>query len=465
MAEHNQSVKPGSNSNRGVRTGSESSPPRSARKVGTEDGSSQPRPGDSARLSPAVAEAHASVEADPRSCGPHPPSKVTDAHTPPREAEATPHPGGVLDLCRVSDRRPDSRESSGSPTSSEVGTDCPYPIEIGMDEWDTDTGELKDTGIALLPCGRKGCPVCGPRLRDRFTAHFARTFTELGEDRPIWFLTLTVDPKVFPEDVGETEARKYLVHCWEKYRKRLRRRADDLDYAGTFELHSDGERWHLHMIVAADFPDRESEGAIREMLRVQWFESGGGAVAKVKRVREGRTEPSTDGTPDGIAGAVGYVVKYAFKDAADAHSKAESRRSVLASQGIGYYSEAAQDERKAYRRRESTEAEGQVERTFTPLVTGGAQDVGESDRGRADALTADDRARFERWDKSGRTLFYRERIEDAEEWGGRTVWVAWTLIPGMQRLYRSVWDRWPERSDARKLADSWPESPHDQGDP
>jgi hypothetical protein len=334
-----------------------------------------------------------------------------------------------------------------------------------MDEWDTETGELQDTGIVLLPCGRKGCPVCGPRLRDRFTAHFARTFTELADDRPIWFLTLTVDPKVFPdEEVGETEARKYLVHCWEKYRKRLRRRADELDYAGSFEMHDDEESWHLHMVVAADFPDRESEEEIREMLRVQWFEAGGGAVAKVKRVREGRREPSTDGTPDGVAGAVGYVVKYAIKDAADAHSRAQSRRSVLASEGIGYYSQAAKDERKDYSRGQTTGDEEDVERSFSPLVTGGAEDVGESGSTRADALTADDRERFERWDKGDRTMHYRERIEDAEEWD-RTVWITWTFAPGApdgHRLHRTVWDRWPDRADAEKLSDSWPESPRDE---
>lgn len=441
--------------------------PGSASKVPDERGSSQARSGDRSSPSPTVAEGHASVEDGSRSCGPHPSSTAKDACTPPREAEGTPHPGGDLDYYRVSDRNSDSGGSSGTSTPSDVGEDCPYPIEIGMDEWDTDTGELKDSGIVLLPCGRKGCPVCGPRLRDRFTAHFARTFTELGEDRPIWFLTLTVDPKVFPEGVTETEARKYLVHCWEKYRKRLRRRADDLDYSGSFEMHSDGERWHLHMIVAADFPGRDTEGEIREMLRVQWFESGGGAVAKVKRVREGRREPSTDGTPDGIAGAVGYVVKYAFKDAADAHRRAESRRSVLASEGIGYYSGAAKDERRAYRRRETAkgeaEGEGETERTYTPLVTGGAEDVGESSSGRADALTADDRERFEQWDKSGRTMQYRERIEDAEKWG-QTVWIVWSYLPDAHRLHRTVWDRWPDRTDARTLADSWPEDPYDEGE-
>jgi hypothetical protein len=288
----------------------------------------------------------------------------------------------------------------------------------------------------------------------------------LGEDRPIFFLTLTVDPKTFPEDAEENDLRKYLRHCWEKYRKRLGYYADDLKYAGSVEKHSDGDRWHLHMVVAADFPRWEEEEKIREELRVHWFECGGGAVAKVKRIREGRREPSTDGTPDGIAGAVGYVVKYAFKDAAHAHSAAESRRNVWAAQEIGYYSEAAKDERKAFRERQTTWDESGMEREYHSLVTGGASEVGADEgRGRVDTLTKDDRERFEGWDKSGRTLRYRERIEDAEEWDGRTVWITWTYAPDAHRLHRTVWDRWPERVDAEKLADSWPRSPSDSPDP
>jgi hypothetical protein len=438
--------------------------PGSGSKVANAPGSSQARSGDAARLSSAVDEGQASVEDDPRSCGPFPPPEAPSGRTPLREAEGDPCSRGSLDSYRVTDRNGGNGEKLASHVSSQTGEDCPYPIEIGVDEWDRETGELEDSGIVLLPCGRKGCPVCGPRLRDRYTAHFARTFAELGESRPMWFLTLTVDPKVLPDDADELDARKYLTHCWEKYRKRLRRRAEDLKYAGAYEVHRDGDRWHLHMVVAADFPDRETESEIREMLRVQWFESGGGAVAKVKRVREGRREPSTDGTPDGIAGAAGYVVKYAFKDAAHAHSAAESRRSVLASEGIGYYSEDARDERRAFREDQATGGESAVEREYRPLVTGGMEAVGEDDRGRADTLTKDDRERFEGWDKSGRTMEYKERVEDSEEWDGRTVWILWAFAPDAGRLHRTVWDTFPERTDAQKLADSWPSTAYDGGD-
>lgn len=439
--------------------------PGSASKVANAGGSSQAAAGDAAPPFPAVGEGHSSVESRSGSCGQSALPEAEAACTPQRGAEGTPPTGGRLDSYRVTDRNGEAAPEIRSDLSSDVGDDCPYPIEIGVDEWDSTTGELVDAGIVLLPCGRKGCPVCGPRLRGRYVAHFSRTFAQLAEDRPIWFLTLTVDPKVLPDDAGESEARKYLVHCWEKYRKRLRRRGEDLKYAGAFELHGDGDRWHLHIIVAADFPDRSTEAEIREMMRVQWFESGGGAVGKVKRVREGRREPSTDGTPDGIAGSVGYVVKYALKDAADAHSAAESRRSLIASEGVGYYSEAAKEERREFAEGQARTDESPVVREYRPLVSRGADtDLSDDAPARSDTLTDEDRRRFERWDKSNRTLRYRERVEDVEEWG-QTVWIVWTLVPDAHRLHRTVWDTWPDRTDAEKLASTWPESPHGDGDP
>lgn len=408
-------------------------------------------PPESAAPHPAVRGDQSHGKASEDRCGRSASARSGAGSTPP----SAPGSEGDLDLYRVTHESGADRGAVRSESFPVTGDDCPYPIEIGVDEWDTATGELVDAGIALLPCGRKGCPVCGPRIRDRYVAHYARVFSELGQDRPIWFLTLTVDAKVLPEDAGEQEARKYLVHCWDKYAKRLRYRADDLKYAGAFELHRSGDRWHLHVIVAADFPGRDSEGAVREMMRVQWFESGGGAVGKVKRVREDRTDPSSDGTPDGIAGSVGYVVKYAFKDAAEAHSAAESRRSMIASQGIGYHSKEAKEHRREHTRAES-EREGGTVREYHSLVD---PKPGE---GRDDTLTDEDRERFERWDKSVRTLEYRERIEDSDRWDGRTVWVVWKMDADAGTLRRTVFDGWPDSESTAVLE---PESRVRSSDP
>lgn len=358
-----------------------------------------------------------------------------------------------------------------APRGPGLGDDCPYPIEFSVDEWDQETGELVGSGIELAPCGRKGCPVCGPRLRDRYVAHFARIFSDLADDAPVWFLTLTVDAKVLPDDAGELEARKYLVHSWDKYMKRLRRRSESISYAGSFELHSSGDRWHLHVLVSATFPDYGSDGAAREMMRIQWFEAGGGAVGKVKRIREGYTERSDDGTPDGIEGAVGYVVKYAFKDAATSMEEQDSRRSLIASQGIGYHSAEAKERRREKVEEAEDEADGEgdpphldlsrishrkcgVEEEWRPLVEGGG-----GRRRRADTLTEEDRERFEGYDEEVRTVKYREKVEDGasldgfgSDWRGETVWTVWELDREAESIHRTVYDRWPDAEGSRVIS-------------
>jgi hypothetical protein len=304
-------------------------------------------------------------------------------------------------------------------------------------------------------------------VRDRYVAHFARIFAALAEEKPVWFLTLTVDAKVLPDGASELEARKYLVHCWDKYAKRLRRRSESMDYAGAFELHSSGDRWHLHLIVAATFPDHGGDGAAREMMRVQWFESGGGAVGKVKRIREGWTARSDDGTPDGIEGAVGYVVKYAFKDAATSMQEQDSRRSLIASQGIGYHSAEAKERRKekaqegdgegspshldSYR---VTHRRSETEEDWRPLVEGGG-----GRRGRADTLTEEDRERFEGYDRGVRTVRYREKVEDGAtlagmgpKWRGESVWVVWEMDQEAETIHRTVYDRYPEDNETRVIS-------------
>jgi hypothetical protein len=369
-------------------------------------------------------------------------------------------------------------DMESAPRGPELGDDCPYPVDFSVDtyvrerdEWNRDWHKLASSGIRSIPCQRKGCPVCGPRLRDRYVAHFARVFCDLADDAPVWFLTLTVDAKVLPDDAGELEARKYLVHSWDKYMKRLRRRSESISYAGSFELHSSGDRWHLHVLVSATFPDYGSDGAAREMMRVQWFEAGGGAVGKVKRIREGYTERSDDGTPDGIEGAVGYVVKYAFKDAATSMAEQDSRRSLIASQGIGYHSAEAKERRREKVEEAEAEANGEgspphldssrvshrrseVEEEWRPLVEGGG-----GRRRRADTLTEEDRERFEGWDEEVRTIRYREKMEDGAKldglgptWRGETVWAVWELDREAETIHRTVYDDYPDDDRSSVIA-------------
>jgi len=273
-------------------------------------------------------------------------------------------------------------------------------VEIEYDDYDKETGELVGAGIQRIPCGRKRCPVCGPRLKSRYIAHFAQHFTAYAEDVPVFFATLTVDPKI--GDLSHDEARRYLLHCWDKWMKRLRRRANgDVHYVASIEQHKDG-RYHLHAILAASF-----DGDVSQMLREQWFESGGGAVSEVKRITVGSEDLGADKRPTGVAGAVGYVLKYAFKDV----NTASGRRSVVCSQGDGYHSAQAKAEREAFYK--STKKgqwqerqEKQRERDWHPPTNDRAP------RPMRDTITPEDRARFDRLDKSRRSRTYRQPEPD-----------------------------------------------------
>jgi hypothetical protein len=174
------------------------------------------------------------------------------------------------------------------------------------------------------------------------------------------------------------------------------------------------------------------------MLHSQWFASGGGVKATAKRVRADETGMGEDGRPDGIAGAVGYTVKYLFKD---------PDGEICASQGFGYDSEKAKSERRDHQQRQSGGGEQPDEYDGWTWETPGRDDAS---GGRRRTLTDEDRRRFERIDRSARSQSYRERVDDAEEYGGRTVWMQYIRGPdGVIR--RTVYDGWPDASGTRVL--------------
>src|SRR5690606_37811582 len=120
------------------------------------------------------------------------------------------------------------------------------------------------------------------------------------------------------------EARKYLLACWAKFAKRLKRRTGkNVQYVAFAERHGNGYP-HLHAVLACD--------VAAEALREQWFESGGGAVMEVQLIAR---------TDRDLARAVGYTLKHAFGP------EAEPGR-IIASQGDGYHSEPARAARAAY---------------------------------------------------------------------------------------------------------------------
>ena len=311
---------------------------------------------------------------------------------------------GHLVSYRTTHRSPKPTESSppGSPSDGPAPeVDCPTPVEIDYDDYDKETGELVGAGIQRIPCGRKRCPVCGPRLKSRYIAHHAQNFGAYAEKMPVFFATLTLDPKI--GDLSLDESRRYLLHCWDKWMKRLRRRADGgLHYVASIEQHKDG-RYHMHAILAATFSDMETA----RMMREQWFESGGGALSEAKRITVGSEDLGADDKPTGVAGAVGYVMKYAFKDA----NTMPGRRSVVCSQGDGYHSAEAKAEREAFYKstKKGQWQERQKkkrERDWHPPTND------RPPQPMRDTITPEDRARFERLDMRMKTRTYKDKQPD-----------------------------------------------------
>jgi hypothetical protein len=304
-----------------------------------------------------------------------------------------------------------------------------------------------------VPCKRKGCTHCGPRLRRRYVAHFARRITEAVEaGARAFFVTLTVDPKVRVEDedtgalrpleVGE-EARRWLRWLWSRdgggggYVGALRYRCRSLDYVGAVERHANGFP-HLHLLVVLQ-PEAGRDPVA--FLRECWKRAGGGAVVDVKELAAGDgPERGEDGRPTTVARAAGYVVKYIFKDAAEASRRDETRR-TLCSKGFGYHADDAAEKRREAVRESADDGSagdgagsGTVVRWFCALGSGG----GRRRRRRAARLTAEDRARFERADLSRCTNEYREKMPDGT-WRrhvferGRWTCTVHAFFPGRRR--------------------------------
>lgn len=311
---------------------------------------------------------------------------------------------------------------------------------------DRETGEVVSSELTLKPCGSKTCEVCGPKLRRRYVAHFARTFTERAKRVPVHFCTFTCDPKteIDGEPLEPWETRKYAAHSWDKLAKRLRRRTDELDYFGSFEQHEDG-RWHLHVVVAADFSavDSGDRDAVAKMMREQAFGAGFGAVMDVKEVQPKGDSRGDDGRPETVAGAVGYVVKYVFKDVAQAEGEGERRNSVICSQGIGYHSAQAKEQRREHARQATGEegaGEGDTVEEWQPLFIPERGEAGEY----ADTITPEDRERFERLDRTRATTTYREKQPDG-------TWIVWSYDPRTGRETSEHYDRWPDAEGARRI--------------
>ncbi len=247
--------------------------------------------------------------------------------------------------------------------------DCPTPINV--QKIDKETGEID---VIQLPCERKSCPYCGPKLRQKYVGHYVSVFSELLSLR---FVTLTVDPKT---GLSPQESTKFVKDRWERrFIKRIKRRTEgELKYVASVEKQKNGFA-HLHAVISTTVGE--------STLRQQWFESGGGVVMEAEMLPKGRA----------LARRVGYVMKYAFEDIDQVEGNA-----VLASEGIGYHSEAAKEDRRKH-----VESGGESRYEFNGPTTGGR-------RPSSGGITEEDRERFDRIYEQARSRQYI-RWDDDED--------------------------------------------------
>lgn len=304
-----------------------------------------------------------------------------------------------LDLLRETDRKPQrpGRARRDSTPEREVEA-CPNPVTLEASTVDTRTGEMwRDvTADVLKPCGSWGCPVCGPVRQKRHVAHFVEAFAPLSG---VLFVTLTLDPKT---GLDESESRKYVQHVWSKWRKRLRRlclkRGSTLRFMRVVEYQSNGHA-HVHAIMTA-------EGVSGDEVAAQWFASGGGVVCDVQELDGDRAE---------LARRVGYVVKYALKDATSPEAP-RGRHYVETSEGIGYGSAAAVAKRQAHVAENGDgEASGDDLGAHEVRVWGSSV-VPIRPPANPDTVTPEDRERFAALNLEARSTTYRLKDRDGVWW-------------------------------------------------
>lgn len=239
--------------------------------------------------------------------------------------------GAPLDPRRITDRSSGEREAQ--PVSAIADAQfCPSPIVLKKQRTCSTTGTVLRVDRVVLDCNRKSCPYCSRQLRAKYVAHYVDKLSDLPHK---WWATLTVDPKV---GIAAEESRQYLLHVWSKFRKRLARVDPELQFVASLEQMGSGY-WHLHAVLSCNTSE--------EGLRSHWKQSGGGAVCEFDPL-DGHERQET--VRNHVARVLGYVLKYAFKDATAGDEEGECRRSLLVSHGRGlsYHSEQAKEERRKY---------------------------------------------------------------------------------------------------------------------
>ncbi|MCS4173837.1 hypothetical protein [Salinibacter ruber] len=144
---------------------------------------------------------------------------------------------------------------SGSSGSREPCT-CGFSdgVEVEYSEVDAHSGEVEDRSFKKAS-QKERCPRCGGYnldWRQRFIAHCASVGKRLGRKHRVFFVSFVLIRSAADEvGLGTEESYEVLKNLWDRARRGMKRRAEEVDYSGVLATRPSDNRYHGHVLVYA----------------------------------------------------------------------------------------------------------------------------------------------------------------------------------------------------------------------
>lgn len=128
---------------------------------------------------------------------------------------------------------------------------CKNPCEMPPRNWILGIDPQTKTGMLIQPaCKRWACPTCAARNAKYWIARIINGVNHMDGDW--WMFTLTAHEKMR----GQAASVLNLREGWKKLYNRARRKYETASYCKVWEMHGDGETFHLHGLVDTDWTQR-----------------------------------------------------------------------------------------------------------------------------------------------------------------------------------------------------------------
>lgn len=128
---------------------------------------------------------------------------------------------------------------------------CKNPCLRPVQNWILGIDPQNKTGLLIQPaCKTWACPTCAARNARYWIARIINGVNHM--DGQWWMFTLTAHEKMR----GQTASVKNLREGWKKLYNRARRKYETASYCKVWEMHGDGETFHLHGLVDTNWGHR-----------------------------------------------------------------------------------------------------------------------------------------------------------------------------------------------------------------